>query len=406
MKTILLSLLILISFINCQKNTPKNIIQQPGEQLLQLARINGHFGWDVFKKSCELHENENVLLSPLSIHIALAMAANGADRETKSELLQVLHSNHYPLEQMNKNFKELLDLLSTRSGHPRLTIPNALFYDPNRIKVSTNFNDILSNYFSAQINPADFAQTHTLNTINQWVKNSTKGKIDQIIEEIKPEDLAFLMSALHFKSDWSRGFDPNLTAPLAFQNADRVIPNVPFMQADREIHTAFQHNLMMADLPFKDSTYSLSLIMHTDPNTHTSSWLKQTTFEQIQSLWKDLQYDRALILLPKFKIKYKEQLIPNLQSLGIHKAFDPFAANFNPMGQSLVGPNIYISNLLHKAVLEIDEKGAEGAAVTSITFAATSLPQVLQFDKPFVVLLRHIPSNTLIFAGRVHDPTE
>jgi serine protease inhibitor len=109
---------------------------------------------------------------------------------------------------------------------------------------------------------------------------------------------------------------------------------------------------------------------------------------------------------PKLDLEYDAGLIPSLKNLGISDAFSESAGNFSNMGQALIGPNIFISQVRHKAVLKVDEKGAEGAAVTSVTFGTTSLPPTFTFDKPFVLVLRHTATNAIVFAGLVNNPSQ
>ncbi|MBK8545965.1 MAG: hypothetical protein IPL63_00790 [Saprospiraceae bacterium] len=113
-----------------------------------------------------------------------------------------------------------------------------------------------------------------------------------------------------------------------------------------------------------------------------------------------VKYDRAFVAFPKMKLEYKTGLIPSLQNLGMLEAFKPYTADFSTMGTSSLG-NVYISQVEHKAVLEMDEQGAEGAAVTSIGFSVTSAPPSLIFDHPYFLVLKHISTGNIIFMGYV-----
>jgi serine protease inhibitor len=209
---------------------------------------------------------------------------------------------------------------------------------------------------------------------------------------------------LHFKADWATAFDPQMTFKAEFNKHDNKKIQVDFMAADRDFTAVRTDKLMMVDIPFKDSTYSLSLVMDTDESGTSIDWINNTTYAQINALWEQLTNGRAFVTMPRFKLAHKEEMIKTLKHLGMVNAFDPYSAEFAKLGKSLIGPTLYISSVKHKAVLEVDEKGAEGAAVTSITFSTTSLPPVFQFNRPFVLLLRHIPTNALVFTGKVIDP--
>jgi serine protease inhibitor len=410
MKTTYFSFAFLICIFTaaCNKISDNDINRQPAEVLMQNGEVIANKGWELFIKSAESKETENVLISPYSIHTALAMARNGAGSETEFEFQRFLQKAPYAdLQSFNRAQKDLSALMRIQSGHPKLGIYNAFFYDDNRINVQQNFLSNLRESYDAQTIKSDFNQTdQALKQINDWVINSTKGRIKRVLDQIQSEDLAFLINAIHFKSDWSTAFDKQMTTTGSFNSTSGEIPDIQFMQADREITSYADEQLMLIDLPFRDSTYSISFIMPRSESTSVNSWLVQTNFSSIQKAWSNLTYGRILLTLPKFKLEYEEQLIPNLQGLGLETAFNPSLSDFSPMGNARIGPNIYISSVFHKAVLEIDEKGAEGAAVTSITFSTTSLPPSFRFDRPFVLLLRHIPTSTVLFAGKVEKPIQ
>ncbi len=116
-------------------------------------------------------------------------------------------------------------------------------------------------------------------------------------------------------------------------------------------------------------------------------------------------YSRAIVTFPKLDIEYEQELIDPLERMGMLSPFSTTDADFAKLGHALIGPNIYISKVKHKAVLKVDEKGAEGAAVTSIGFSTTSLPPIFSYDRPFVIVLRHTVTNAILFVGLVNDPS-
>lgn len=246
-------------------------------------------------------------------------------------------------------------------------------------------------------------QRPRLDQINSWVKTNTKEKIDKILDQVTPLDVAFLINALHFKGDWAKGFSSEMTHKSEFTKVDGSKVQVNFVSDDRNFSFAQTAGFNLVDIPFRDSTYSLSLIqpssMNTDPNWHNSitaeSWLK---------MYEGMRYTRAIVSFPRLKLAFETDLIPTLKNMGITDAFSEIAADFKNLGTSPGGKNIFIKQVRHKTVLEVDEKGAEGAAVTSVGFGVTSLPPVFRFNKPFVLALRNINSKTLAFVGFIADP--
>ncbi len=346
---------------------------------------------------------ENILISPLSIQIALQMALNGADENTLDEILNVLHCPNCNLEKLSRDMKILIEWMSAKSGRPELTLANVFFYDDQRLRLEEDFSGMLMDSYEAPSVSYNFNDEATVDKINSWVYDHTGEKIDGIIEEIDDYDLAFLINALHFQADWSQGFDPDLTSDDLFSvEGDRDVM-VPFVAGDRDFMVSRSGGSVMVDLPFRDSTFSLSLIKSEEPQP-MGEWLRQMDLYYLDGLYQNLSRQRAMVRFPKLNLEWEADMVETFENLGMIDAFSEYNANFNKMGEPLIGPVIYINQLKHKSVLEVDEKGAEGAAVTSIGFGTTSLPPSIVYNRPFVIQLRHIPTNTLVFKGIVNNP--
>jgi len=237
------------------------------------------------------------------------------------------------------------------------------------------------------------------------VKENTDGKIDKIVDEIGENDIAFLINALHFKADWATGFHEGFTYSNMFTTAERTEVPVEYVSGDRNFSTAQGQSFRMVDLPFKDTTYSLTLVQPFGTVGDQPDWILLLKSSDLIDMWNNLSYGRAIVSFPKLDIEYDEELKDHLMRMGITEAFSQWNADFSNLGHALKGPIIYISKVRHKAVLKVDEKGAEGAAVTSINFSYTSYPPQFTFDKPFVIVLRHMPTNAILFAGLINDPS-
>ncbi|MBK6996406.1 MAG: serpin family protein [Lewinellaceae bacterium] len=297
---------------------------------------------------------------------------------------------------------DLITLLCEQSGHSTLTVANRFFYDKDRVNIKTPFLEAISSYGCGAENVDFDAEQAAVNRINAWVKTSTHGKIDNILNNISPLDVSFLINALHFKADWAIGFSPGLTRSYPFTIGDGSIKQVEFVNADRVFNFSQTAKYNLVDIPFKDSTFSLSFIQASQTNTE-ADWHSAIRPEDYINLFENTQNERAIVYFPKLKLSYENDLIKSLELLGVNDAFSPNAADFTNLGTA--SKNIFIRQFKHKVVLEVDEKGAEGAAVTSIGFGIDSLPPSFWFDHPFVLVLRHIPTNTMIFTGYIADPS-
>lgn len=396
----LIFLMLMISLVvACTEGTKEDNNDPPVklEDITSIAAINNKMAWDLFEAETAAKPGKNVLISPFSIQTALSMANNGAGGNTLKEMLKLMYCTGCDVPSVNQKLKGLTTYLTKQSGHPTLSIANGYFYDKSRISLKEGFVNTLQTDYSCTFKDENFnAEKQSLDNINGWVKSQTKDKIDKILEKITPLDVAFLINALHFKADWSQGFNTASTYKHDFKKADGSVVKQDFVSDDRSVPHATTSGFMIADLPFKDSTYSMSLISHLDVGP-----TQKFTLSKYTELLGALKYQRALLSFPKIKMSYQTDLIPTLKSLGMKEAFNDQLADFKNMGTA--AKNIFINQVIHKAVLEADEKGAEGAAVTAIGFGITSVPQPIRFDKPFYLIIRNIKTNTIMFIGYVGE---
>jgi serine protease inhibitor len=386
-------------FVSCsdESNTIDDVPPVKLEDIASIAAMNNKVAWDLFDSEITAKPQKNVLISPFSIQTALSMTNNGAGGNTLQEMLRLMYCSGCDVNSINQQLKNLTSYLTKQSGHPTLTITNGYFYDKSRIALRETFVKTLQNDFGCTFNDENFNnEKQSLDNINAWVKTQTNDKIDKILEKITPLDVAFLINALHFKADWSTGFDPAMTSKQNFIRADGTTVKQDFVSGDRSVPHALKSGFMIADLPFKDSTYSMSLVTHL--NTGTAVKFTPAIYAELLGA---LKYQRAILSFPKIKLAYQTDLIPTLKSLGMKEAFNENLADFKAMGTA--SKNIFIKQVIHKAVLEADEKGAEGAAVTAIGFGVTSVPPPLLFDKPFYLIIRNIKTNTILFIGYVGE---
>ncbi|NND34420.1 MAG: hypothetical protein HKN76_17680, partial [Saprospiraceae bacterium] len=290
-------------------------------------------------------------------------------------------------------------------GDALLSLSNAVFWDKSRITPHDDFLDYISSFFTAGAFDLTFKDPNALDVINAWVNTSTQGRIEKIMEEISPEEVLFIINALYFKDDWKYPFPIEATQLRDFTRSDGSIVPTDMMHQDISTLRFYQGSDFSAvELPFADSSYTLTLLLPT-ASSSPDELVAELSATRLQSLFdKDLKQGRILLNMPKFQIEYKLLLNDVLKSMGMQLAFDPNRANLSKLGSAPEG-NLYISRVNHKTYLKVDEKGAEGAAVTSIGVGVTSLPPQLNFDRPHVFVLRNQGTGSLIFAGKIEDPS-
>lgn len=392
-------------FFACKK-VDDPIVKVPVEDVQKVADMNNGLGWDLFLQMAKSASDSNLLISPLSVHTALSMALNAAESKTFEEMSEVMHCKGCDETDINEQNAKLRILMEQQSGKASLTSANAFFFDNQRIATKQDFLNTINTHYGAESVHYDFNQGSSKDNINAWVKAKTNGKIDKIVESIGPLDLAFLINALHFKAGWEHGFEPDMIFDADFTRNDGSTVVVPYVTGDRLTSFIQTADFNLVDFPFTDSTYSLSFVQAKGPQTLSNDWIQQITWEQVKTAWAEMQFDRAFTSFPKLNLAYTAELKYPLTALGMIQAFLPEAAQFGRLGTALIGPGIYVSTVKHKSVLKVDENGAEGAAVTAVGFSTTSAPPSFRFDKPFVVILRHIPTNAMVFTGLVKDPSK
>ncbi len=402
--------ILLISLFSCNEEEPL-LTNEPGNtdpdvtsSVLPAAMED--FSQQLFLKVLEQEEeNKNIVLSPLSVAAALYMTYNGADGNTQKAMSEVLALNDMTVDTLNAAFEALSDLLQQTSGNTNLQIANAVFWDENKVTPGESFLRPLQEKYQAETINGDFTNNpdQVLASINDWVNDKTEGRIEKLLEELDPREVMFLVNALYFIGDWDQPFVEEATFEGDFQLSDGQTIQVPTMFQDHQLRFLINDTYSAVELAFDDTDYVMQFVIPV-AEVDLIDWLDASQLANIkQRIADDAQVGRVLITLPKFEINYKITLNDALKALGMEIAFNPSAANFSKIGAFTEG-SPYISRVEHKTFLKIDEKGAEGAAVTAVGIGVTSLPPTINFNRPFMIQLVHQPSNTQIFSGVVQNP--
>ena len=397
---------LILFFLSCSKEDNNNAPDREAElQMPELVSSLESFQWKLFQQVVNSEKDlKNLNISPLSIAAALYMTYEGAGNATRDQIAGTLE---LPAEivpfNLGRAYKNFIDELEKTDG--ALATTNAIFWDKNRIFPASEFLNYTKKYFDAEQFDLVFQEPAALSTINDWVKSSTKGRIDKIIEEISAEEVMFLINALYFKDDWKFPFPLENTRMGLFTRWDGIEVSTEMIHQDIFSLRYYQGaDFAAVEMPFSDTSYNMVLLLPPAGKT-PDQLINNLQGDRLERLFdQDLMVGRILLDLPKFEIEYEILLNDALKALGMEIAFDPYQADFSNLGNAPEG-NLFISRVNHKTYLKIDEKGAEGAAVTSVGVGVTSLPPYLKFDRPFVFLLRNQNTNTLIFAGKIEDPT-
>ena len=371
----------------------------------KVVTANTQFGFDLFNEIRKTERNQNIFISPFSISTALTMTLNGASGETAQAMINGLRLQGIESESINRGYAQLHQILQVSDPKVVLTIANSLWAHQG-VPFKQDFLQRNTEYFGAEISTLDFMDPSTLTTINQWVNTNTNGKISEILDEINPDLVLFLINAIYFKGTWQTEFDPSRTRDRTFHLVTGGEKQVPMMTRTGNYphYENYDEKFQAISLAYGNGRMSMYIFLpyhESDINTFLDSLDTQSWENWIAQFRKR----EVSLVVPKFKLEYEKMLNNQLKSLGMAIAFAPRRADFSRMAHlEDLGENLYIGEVLHKSVVEVNEEGTEAAAVTSIGIRTTSAPPAFIVDRPFFFAIRDNETKTVLFMGTVVDP--
>lgn len=355
-------------------------------------------------------QNGNLILSPYSISLALAMTHAGARSETEAQMAQVMHFP--PQAQLHPAFNALDLQLQKQPANPKkdqeplqLNIANAVWAEQTFSFLPEYLNTLALNY-GAGIRLSDFINKPepTRKEINDWVNDQTKEKIQNLLPEgtVNPDTRMVLVNAIYFKADWLDQFDANDTRDLPFTLLDGSKVNAPMMRQEMRIPYTSGDGYQAIELPYAGNAAMEIIVPDEGRFEEIESALDYTMLSEILA---GLEQSTVILRLPKFEFESSFLLSDALAGMGMPAAFDRNAADFSGMTGK---KDLFISDVVHKAFVAVDEEGTEAAAATAVIMeaAGAAMPEgiILVIDRPFVFLIRDLQSGQILFIGRVLDP--
>jgi len=386
----------------CCNTTPFEPESQTPRELTtlekQLVQSDNTFGFKIFKNldSSSEETEKNVFISPLSISMALGMTLNGADGETREAMEKILELDGLTLQEINKSYKSLMDLLLQLDPKVVFQIANSIWYRQD-YSIEEEFIQLNKTYFDAQVRALDFNNPDAVDTINSWVHENTNGKIKNIVNSIDPLTLMFLINAIYFKGIWTYQFEKDKTSDSWFHLPDGSQVSCNMMTQEAKFSYFQNEKFQAIDLPYGDGLFSMTILL---PSSQIDIDSLIADFNQQQwSEWMSSFSEQSVtVYIPRFKLEYELSLNDILSGLGMAIAFDPASADFTRM---YAPGGLYIHQVKHKTFVEVNEEGTEAAAVTSVEMPLTSIGTVMRIDRPFVFMIRENSSQTILFLGKI-----
>jgi serpin B len=387
-----------------------------------VANAGNRFALDLYGKLSG--PKGNLFFSPSSISSALAMTAAGARGETATQMSSVLHFDSLPKTDGGKAIHTAMGQLIAqlnaggKQGAYQLSVANRL-WGQKGFQFLDSFLGILRTAYGAELVQLDFGQAQAARQkINTWVEAATNGKIKDLIPDggVNATTRLVLTNAVYFKGKWVDAFKADATKPAPFflSAGDQVDVPMMYQKEHHEFGTAIfgdNHGLKILKLAYKADEQGpgrgLSmLVLLPDEQAGLGDLEKQLTADNVGKWSKDLRSAEVIVWLPKFKLTQDIQLSRVLSSLGMTSAFDPDTADFSGMDGKR---DLFISEVFHKAFVDVNEEGTEAAAATGVAMRVMAMPvrdkpQEFKADHPFIFLIRDEASGSILFLGRVTDP--
>ena len=403
---LIITVLIILFATSCEKESSPPEARQPkpievDTKSKTVIRGNNAFGFELFREIWQKEEaGKNLMISPLSVELALAMTYNGARGTTKEAFEKVLHTDNLPENDLNTSLHDLTKALIEVDPLVTMEIANSIWYR-NTFHVEDAFLDVNKKYFDAEVRPLDFNNPHSKGVINGWVDEKTHHKIQEIVDEISPSTVMFLINAIYFKGTWKYQFDRKKTTDRPFHiSPERTIQVATMCQEGDFLYTA--NDLFSAiELPYGQGNYSMiSILPLPEKNLDdVTEALTPENWEQWVNAFDTL--NDLTVYVPKFTFSYKKKLNDPLISLGLGVAFSG-GADFSEISRDY---DLYISKVKHKTFIEVDEEGTEAAAVTSVEIRYNSAGSSFLLDRPFLFVIKEKYTGAILFIGRVSDPS-
>ncbi|GEO24038.1 serpin [Cyclobacterium qasimii] len=372
----------------------------------EMVLSSSQFAFDLFHE-LQKKEDVNQFFSPYSVHQALAMAMNGNEDEVEAEFMRVLRFEGMELEEANQAAKSLTDYLLALDPKVRLAIANAIWYKQG-FELNQEFAKDVRDSFSAEVASLDMSNPQSKEVINQWIENNTNGMIKDMLDAVDPAAVMYLVNAIYFKADWKYRFDVGNTkkAPFYTASGQEVVVDMMQMSSPAGLRYYADSALEYLEIPYSTGQYTMGVII--DKDFELDNKMEAFTLEDLEHFRANADTSNFILKMPKFKMGYRiDNLKEQLQSLGLVSPFMASPLNFSKLFNNPTEP-MFISKVIHEAVIEVSEEGTEAAAATIVAIVTTSTgpsqPRVFSLDKPFVFFIQENSSGAILFVGKLGDP--
>ncbi len=349
-------------------------------------------------------EDQNFMVSPFSLSMALAMTWNGTAGETKKDMQQTLKMKGDTDDDINGYYKKLKEALLKTDPKTKLSIENAIFTN-EQIAIKPKFIETNTEYYNAKVQSVDFSNSATKDLINQWASDNTNGLIEKVIDSTDPRDLMYLLNAIYFKGMWTTQFETKNTSKKPFTSENGTQTQVDMMAQTSEFNYTEDETMQVVQLPYGNQAFSMLVLLPKSGKKQTDVVTALEKANYWQNTLSRLRSAKVDLFLPKFKTEYSKKLNQVLIDMGMGIAFDGNEADFSGMSDARAN----IAFVKQDTYISTDEEGTEAAAVTTVGMEVTSFdpdkPRKVVFNanKPFLYVIQENSTGAILFMGAVKN---
>ncbi|XP_036625444.1 corticosteroid-binding globulin isoform X2 [Trichosurus vulpecula] len=409
MTSILYMCLFILSVLSFCVPEPGNRDLHPQEPTVEeenpshrrLAPMNVDFAFRLYKNLVSRAPDRNVFISPVSVSMSLAMLSLGARSATHAQLLESLGFNLTETSdlEIHQGFQYLIHLFNNSDTGLEMNMGNVLFLD-SQVELLETFVTKIKHYYNVEVFSADFQNsTRAKKQVNDFVKNKTLGKVDQLFKDLNSDTMLILISYIFFKGRWAKPFDPSVTKMQKFYMNENVSVDVLMMFQSRANNHLFDKELSctVVQLEYSGNATAFFILPDEGKMDQVVAALSRDTLNR----WSQLRQDRYVHLyIPKFSVSESYDLEDVLREMGM---MDIFTSQANLSGITKEA-SVKLSEVLHKAVLSVDEEGIEAAAGPGLNVVFESYHPVIKFDRPFLLIVFDHFTWSSLFLAKIMNP--
>ena len=362
-----------------------------------LVKRNNNFALNLFSEMKGVGSN---VVSPMSVTYLMAMLANGAEASTREEIMDAIGAKDFDIDEMNAFYAYLIRRAKTADKQTTLNIANYIALN-KEFKLKKKFASTIADSYQGAVESLDFTNPESTKRINGWCSEHTNDMIPTIIDQVEPSAVAYILNAIYFNGTWTDKFDKNNTKKEQFNGYTRDIMYVDMMHRNAKYYYTSNDVYSAVTLPYGSGAYSMTVILPNEGKFITDL-TKTLNADTIASLRRNMEECLVDLKLPRFTTEMKLPLKGIVAKLGAPSMFDATRADFS----SFANGNVYVSEMLQKAKIEVSEEGTKAAAVTMGMVKLTSMrpqePRRVDFhcDRPFVYMIQDNYTGAILFMGQ------